>query len=165
MSGMRRSSGSVHGLLVAVLVLLSLLAAAPRTTLAQPGCAVAKSAPAGGAPRWLEGCGRVNPKGAPELVARRALAARAAALGLRPDGSDLQLLAVSPTASATHVRFAQVHKGVPVYLGQALMQYSPAGDVQLINNHTLPNLNLDVTPAIGGLAAQAAALARVPGAI
>src|SRR5258706_2282270 len=163
MSGTSRSSRLVRGLLVGVLVSLSLLAAAPRTTLAQSGCAVAKFAPAGAAPRWLEDCGRVDPKGDPAAVARRALAARSAALGLRSDGSDLKLLSVSPTASATHVRFAQVHKGVPVYLGQVLVQYGASGDVQLINNHTLPNLNLDVTPAVDGAAAQATALAQVPG--
>src|SRR5262245_14941821 len=118
MSGMSRSMRAVRGLLAAALILLSLLAAAPRVTQAQPGCAVAKGAAMGGAPRWLEDCGRVDTRGNPEAVARRVLAARSSALGLRPDGSDLKLLAVSPTAAATYVRFAQFHKGVPVYLGQ-----------------------------------------------
>jgi Immune inhibitor A-like, MAM domain/Fungalysin metallopeptidase (M36)/Fungalysin/Thermolysin Propeptide Motif len=164
MSGTSRSLRVVRGLLIVALVLLCLLATAPRAIQAQSGCAVAKFAAAGGgAPRWLEDCGRVDPKGNPEAVARRVLAARSAALGLRPDSSDLKLLAVSPTAAATHVRFAQLHKGVPVYLGQVLVQYGKSGDVQLINNHTLPNLNLDVTPVVGGAAAQAAALARAPG--
>ncbi len=61
------------------------------------------------------------------------------------------------------MRFAQVHKGVPVYLGQVLVQYAASGEVQLINNHTLPDLDVDVTPTIGAGAAQALALAQVRG--
>jgi hypothetical protein len=149
-------------LLIATLVMLSVLPLAPRAAQAQAGCVVTKSN-AGGTARWLEGCGKVDLKGDPKTIARRALAGRAGTLGLRPDGRDLRLLAVAPTAVATHVRFAQVHKGVPVYLGQVLVQYGPSGDVQLINNHTLPNLDLDVSPVVDGAAAQATALARVPG--
>ncbi len=152
----------VRCLLVTLLVLLSTLTLEPRATQAQSGCDVTKTGD-GGTLRWLERCGKVKLTGTPEAIAREVLAARATALGLRPDGRDLRLLAVTPTAVATHVRFAQVHKGVPVYLGQVLVQYGSDGAVQLINNHTLPNLDVDVTPVISAADAEAAALTQVSG--
>ena len=56
------------------------------------------------------------------------------------------MLDVKQAEPATNVRFQQVHKGVPVYLGQVLVKYDQAGEVQLVNNHTLADLDVDVTP-------------------
>src|SRR5687768_9588720 len=110
---------------------------------AKAGCATAKSGLAAGVARWLEDCGRVDPKAEPEAAARGAIAARAAQLGLRADGRDLSLLKVDKTHGVTYVRFQQQHNGVPVFAGQVVVQYDRAGQVELINNHTLPNLALD----------------------
>lgn len=127
------------------------------------GCADATLHKSANTARWLEACGAVDLTGSPESIARRALAGRAALLGLQADGQDLALLGVQQAADQTYVRFRQIYRGVPVYLGQTLVQYNQAGQVVLINNHTLPNLSLDVTPAVSGAAAATVAQAAVEG--
>src|SRR5687767_9560930 len=79
------------------------------------GCASAKAGLAVGVARWLEDCGSVNPKAAPEVAARSAIAPRAQQLGLRADGRDLTLLKVDRTDKVDYVRFQQMHEGVPVF--------------------------------------------------
>lgn len=159
----KRVSAIFGGLVILVLSVIGGLVRQPATAQAQGGCAALRTAAVDGTPRWLEGCGRVDPKADPETAARQALAAEAARLGLRADGRDLQLQAVVANKAATYVRFNQVYQGVPVYLGQVLVQYNRAGEVQLINNHTRPNLTLAVTPTVDGDTAEATALAQVPG--
>ncbi|MEO6351055.1 MAG: hypothetical protein ABIP53_10430 [Candidatus Limnocylindrales bacterium] len=112
------------------------------------GCGTAKPGNAQGIARWLESCGTVNTKTGPEAAARSAIAARAAQLGLRADGHDLELLKADETEKVTYVRFQQTHNGVPVFTGQVVVQYDRAGNVELINNHTLPNLAVETTPAV-----------------
>ena len=158
-----RPTSLVHGLLIVVLALLSVLAAVPLTTQARPGCVATKFADPDEPTRWLESCGRVDPRGDPEQVARQVIAEQIGKLSLSADSSNLSLLAVQKSPTVTHVRFSQLHKGVPVYLGQILVQYDASGVVQLINNHTRPNLNVDVTPKIDADTAQTLALAEVPG--
>jgi Zn-dependent metalloprotease len=147
-----------------VLVITLLAAALARISppaAAQSVCAVASFAEEGEPARWLEDCGHVNLHGLPDQVARRALAKQATLLGLRQD--ELSLLTIQKSPLATHVRFTQQHRGVPVYLGQVLVQYNADGEVQLINNHTLPKLDIDVTPTITAVSAMDVALAEVPG--
>lgn len=150
--------------LALLLILLPASSATPAKAAAPAACARIERDAAGVA-RWLEYCGALDAAGDPETVARGVLAAHAADLGLRPDGRDLTLLAVQPTGAATHVRFAQTYQGVPVYLGQVLVQYTPAGAVQLINNHTVSGIAVDTAPAVAGEAADALALARSGGAV
>ncbi|MCW5851196.1 MAG: hypothetical protein KIT87_14060 [Anaerolineae bacterium] len=128
----------------------------------QGGCAEIQKADNGFA-RRLKGCGQVDPKADPETVARAVLKAQAARLGLQADGKDLRLTAVQPTDVATHVRFEQTYKGVPIFLGQVLVQYNRQGAVDLIVNQTLPNLSLDVTPKLSAEDAAKAAEAAVSG--
>jgi hypothetical protein len=149
-----------RGPIVVALLALTLVGMPARAAQGQSGCAVARGA-VGGPAHWLAGCGRVARRGSPEAIARAALAAHAGALGLRADGADLQLLAVAPTSAATHVRFQQVYAGVPVVAGQVLVQYDASGEIQLINNHTLPDLQLDVAPSVDFASAAATAIARV----
>jgi hypothetical protein len=135
----------------------------PADVAARAGCAQAKLHESGATARWLESCGSVAAAGDPEKVARGVLSSRSALLGLRADGSDLDLLNVAQAGDVTYVRFGQTHRGIPVYQGQTVVQYTKAGAVQLINNHTLPNLSLDVTPAVGKDAALVQASAAVAG--
>ncbi len=126
----------------------------------QTGCAEVQKADNGFA-RRLKGCGQVDPTGDPETIARGILKAQAAQLGLKADTQDLQLTAVQPTNVATHVRFAQTYQGIPVFLGQVLVQYNRQGGVDLVVNQTLPNLNLDVKPKLSEADAAKAAEAAV----
>jgi hypothetical protein len=140
------------------------LAEAPAKLAKQAHCGTAKAAAAAGVARWLESCGTVNPNAAPETAARSAIAARAAQLGLRADGSDLAMLRAERTQRVNYVRFQQMHNGIPVFTGQVVVQYDRAGNVRLINNHTLPNLAVDARPAVAGAAALDVARAAVVGA-
>ena len=128
------------------------------------GCNSVKTDSATGAIRQLTDCGTVDTRRAPESVARGILAGLAPRLGLQRDGRDLALATVRQTDAATHVRFQQVHKGVPVYLGEVLVQYTPQGKAQWILNQTLPNLDMDVTPRIDEGQALAIATAATPDA-
>ena len=176
-----RFARAPHRSLVAVLVGVVLAALlAPQATLAadssdaaaarqqladKAGCGSAKvAAKAPGIARWLEDCGSVNPEAAPETAARRAIAPRAAQLGLRLDGRDLTFLKADKTNRMTYVRFQQTHNDVPVFAGQVVVQYDRAGRVQLINNHTLPNLAVNTTPAVAAAEALIAATAETIGA-
>lgn len=118
-----------------------------------------------GIARRLKDCGVVNPQGDPETIARAALAgpARRSAMALDSAQSTLALTAVQPSPATTTVRFQQLHKGVPVFLGQALVQYSKAGNVDLIVNNTLPNLNVDVKPTLTADEAERVATATAKG--
>lgn len=167
-----RPSGRHHlrafcGFALALALLLAMLPASSgaAATPAAPATCARTERDAGGVARWLEYCGTLDAAGDPETVARGVLAAHAAELGLGADGRDLTLLAVQPTGVATHVRFGQLYKGVPVYLGQVLVQYTRDGTVQLINNHTVSGIAVDITPATAGEAADALALAHIGGAL
>jgi hypothetical protein len=126
-------------------------------------CARVKDHPQRGVPYWLERCGQVPPAGNPEANGRGVLGVLAPVFGLRADGRDLRLAEVKQGAAATHVRFQQLHDEVPVYLGSVLVKYDQAGTVQLVNNHTLPRLNVDVRPEITADQAIGLALATVAG--
>lgn len=114
-----------------------------------------------GVARRLRDCGVVNPQGDPETLARSALAgpARRSAMGMDSAQSTLAMTAVQPSSAATTVRFQQLYQNVPVFLGQALVQYSKSGNVDLIVNNTLPRLNVDVKPVISATDAEQAATA------
>ena len=147
---MRRFALFVLSLLLVALVLRAgdAQGAMPADAYSQSaGCAEVQKAENGFA-RRLKGCGQVDPKADPETMARAVLKAQAAQLGLQADTQDLRLTAVQPTDAATHVRFEQTYKGIPVFLGQVLVQYNRQGGVDLIVNQTLPRLNLDTTPKL-----------------
>lgn len=129
----------------------------------QAQCARVRVHPGRGVPSWLERCGRVAPAGNPEENAREVLRPLAPAFGLRPDGGDLVFAGVKQVPAATNVRFEQVHKGVQVYLGAVQVKYDQAGTVQLVNNHAVPDLNVDVRPGITAEQATRAALNAVGG--
>jgi len=132
---------------------------------AKARCGRVKENPGTGVPKWLERCGQVDPGESPEKAARTALKPLASSLGLAADGGDLTLLDVKEVEPATNVRFQQVHKGVPVYLGQVMVKYDHAGEVQLVNNHTLADLDVDVTPQVTAEDATSRAVAEVPGPV
>ena len=149
--------------LMLVALLVSLAPAQLAGAARGPADCAAARFNAAGAARWLAGCGKSDLRAGPEALARAAVLAHAGALGMRADGRDLRLLRVDATPAATHVRFDQVYQGVPVFGGQVLVQYGAAGDIQLINNHTLPNLHVDVTPVVDAAAATRTARAGVSG--
>ncbi len=119
-----------------------------------------------GVARRLKDCGIVNPQGDPETLARSILAgpARRSAMGMDSAQSTLAMTAVQPGDAATTVRFQQLYQGVPVFLGQALVQYSKSGNVDLIVNNTLPRLNVAVKPVVSAADAEQAATATTKGA-
>jgi hypothetical protein len=158
-----RSRFTAAALTLALVGVMNGIPAQGQSEAKSPPCGRVKTDAGTGFPKWLEGCGSVAPSAPPEEAARAALEPLAASLGLLPDGSDLTLVDSKQAPSATNVRFRQVHKGVPVYLGEVLVKYGQAGEVLLVNNQTLPNLDVDVTPALTADEATGRALAEVNG--
>ena len=151
--GVARHSRWMSFLIVVALAAPVALARPARTSAAEPpptpgqaACARVVRNPHAGLARWLEHCGVVDPRGNPAANARAVVARLALALGLRPDGQDLVVRQAVRTPSGTTIRLDQRYRGVPVYLGQVLIKYDQDGAVNLINNHTLPNLNVNVQP-------------------
>ncbi len=117
-----------------------------------------------GTPGQLQDCGQVDPNADPEGQARGVLAQRAAVLQVQADARSLKTLGVQRSDIATYVRFQQYYQDVPVYLGQALVQIAKSGNVDLVANHTLPRLNVDVTPTFAADSALQLAKTRVAAA-
>ena len=112
-------------------------------------------------PTYLLNCG-LAPQAADSVSSARALlAANAAWLGLRSDLSDLALLVDKESLGATHVRFQQTYAGLPVWLAEVAVHISDAGEVQLIQNGYVPNLDLDTQPTLTPAQATTAAAAAV----
>lgn len=112
-------------------------------------------------PTYLLNCGPAPSASDAATAARRLLAANADWLGLRPDLSDLTLLLAKPSLGATHVRFQQTYGGLPVWLAEVAVHISHAGEVQLIQNHYIPHLDLSTQPALTSAQASAIAAANV----
>jgi hypothetical protein len=119
----------------------------------------------GGVPRWLRDCGREDLAGGTAPAAREALRRLAPAIGLDRDGGDLRLVSDKRSLTGSHIRFAQVHRGVEVFPAQVVVALSPTGQVRLVNNGSVPHLDVDVTPAVRRVDAIAAARRRVPDAL
>ncbi|MFN2525392.1 MAG: M4 family metallopeptidase [Actinomycetota bacterium] len=150
---MRKTSLFGIGLLV-VGVLSSVPAAArgpQMRVLRQPGTSV---------PTFVTGIEDIARFGPPQDVARDFLDASPTLHGI--DTSSLRLLQVEPHGSSTTVRFAQSHRGVPVWGAQYLVHLTSAGTgyrVSSTNGHVFSALDVDVEPAVDlGAARQLASL-------
>ena len=64
----------------------------------------------------------------------------------------------------THVRYQQVHRGVPVFAAELNVHLNNVGEVQVINGVVLPDLTIDVHPRIDPTAAERIALETVQNA-
>lgn len=90
----------------------------------------------------------------PEAAARGFISDNVALLGLIP--SDIQSMImtdkVTSISGVTHYYFAQSYQGIPVYNGQLQVHMTGKGDISLLNNAFVPNLESAVqslSPTIG----------------
>ena len=56
------------------------------------------------------------------------------------------------------VKFQQVHQGLPVIAGELVVQTDAQNDILSIHGKASPDIQLDVTPAVGAAAAKTKAL-------
>ena len=62
-----------------------------------------------------------------------------------------QLMLIDQTTDMlgqTHLRYQQVHQGVPVFAGELLVHVNAAGEVQVVNGVFLPDLSINSVPLI-----------------
>jgi Fungalysin/Thermolysin Propeptide Motif len=79
----------------------------------------------------------------PEAVATSFLKDAHGLLGLKEDLSDIRIEKVDQTPIRNHVRFRQTHRGTPVMGVQVLVHSNPEGQVTMVQNDTLQ----DIQPA------------------
>jgi hypothetical protein len=79
----------------------------------------------------------------PEAVAMGFLKDAYMILGLKEDLSDIRTEKVDQTPLRNHVRFRQTHRGTPIMGGQVLVHSNPEGQVTMVQNETLQ----DIQPA------------------
>ncbi|HEX2241141.1 MAG TPA: hypothetical protein VHJ82_08400, partial [Actinomycetota bacterium] len=113
-------------------------------------------------PTFVTGIQDVVRAGGPERAARSFLASHPGLFRL--DGSELRHLNTESRGRSTTVRFAQFHRGVPVWAAQYLVHLADAGDghrVVSANGHVFSDLQVDVTPEIDAQAARLMGKLRV----
>jgi len=78
----------------------------------------------------------------PEAVAMGFLKDAHAVLGLKEDLSDIRVEKVDQTPVRNHVRFRQTYRGIPIMGVQVLVHSNPEGQVTMVQNETLQDLQL-----------------------
>lgn len=95
----------------------------------------------------------------PTRIARAFLARRASAFGIGSGARDLLLRSAhKASAGRSVVRFQQLHKGVPVFGGELVVDLDSNGNVLSAGGETLPETDLSVMPRVASLAARETAL-------
>ncbi len=83
----------------------------------------------------------------------------AEAFGLEDPTGDLELVkSTEDGLGMTHLSFAQVYEGVPVFGARVVAHFDRNGELVTVNGALVPNLALDPSPTLG--ATDAAAIAR-----
>ena len=81
------------------------------------------------------------------------------AFGLEDPARDLELVkSAEDELGMTHISFAQVYEGVPVYGARVVAHFDRDGELVTVNGALVPDLELDPSPTLG--ATDAAAIAR-----
>ncbi len=81
------------------------------------------------------------------------------AFGLEDPARDLELVkSAEDELGMTHLSFAQIYEGVPVYGARVVAHFDRDGELVTVNGALIPDLELDPSPTLG--ATDAAAIAR-----
>jgi Zn-dependent metalloprotease len=100
--------------------------------------------------------------GAPAQKAAAFFGQYADAFGIRDAATELALKRTeTDKAGMTHLDFAQVYAGVPVYAGVLKAHFDAAGALRTVNGTFVPEINLNPIPRLTAGAAGRVALARV----
>ena len=124
--------------------------------------------PATGVARFLSlpagQAGDLSPRaaGTPEQKAAAFFAAHGEAFGIRDASVELVLRGrATDRAGMTHLDYAQVYAGVPVFAGGLKAHFDGGGALRSVNGVFVPGIALKPTPRLGASAAGQSALAAV----
>lgn len=85
-----------------------------------------------------------------------------AAFGIQDPVSQLRLTGTAPRpGGGSHVRYRQVHQGVPVFAGELIVSLDAQNALVSMNGEIAPDLELDTAPLLSADQARAIALAAV----
>ena len=105
---------------------------------------------------------RIEADAKPAVAARAFLADHGSLFGIDSQARELRTERTRVEAHGrSFVRFQQVHEGVPVMGGQLVVQLDGQGNTVATTGEVLPDLTLDVDPAVAAQTAQQRALAFV----
>jgi hypothetical protein len=111
-----------------------------------------------GTPKELWGLSMPPQEGSPRAIAKAALSANAALLGLDPALGNLTLRHVKRTPAGWHVIFGQRHLGTPIHRAYVTVHMNRDKAVYLIKNRAVPDRLL---PASAGARVSAAQARRI----
>ena len=89
-------------------------------------------------PKELWGFSLGAMKGSPTQVAKAALRANSALLGLDPKLRDLRVRQVKQTVAGSHVIFGQKHLGTPIHRAYVTVHMNRKNEVYLVKNRAVP---------------------------
>ncbi|HEX2770229.1 MAG TPA: M4 family metallopeptidase [Geobacteraceae bacterium] len=96
---------------------------------------------------------------APEAVARGFMARYGSLFGVDDQSRELTVKRARTTSDGrSFIKFQQLHHGLPVIAGELVVQTDAQNDILSIHGKASPDLQLDVTPAVGAEDAKAKAL-------
>lgn len=92
----------------------------------------------------------IKSSGDPVSATLRFLADHAALTGLKSPADQLKLFRQEQDKHGnTHLRFYQVHQGVPVYAADVISHFDAEGKLTLVTTIVEPDLPASVTPTLG----------------
>lgn len=136
--------------LIVLLLLVPLAAAPPGRSGKDPARAPVEEierAPGDGRIRALRGPLSPPSPEAPRAIAERFLSAQAARFGMKPGLPDLRLARSVESPAGRHLRFEQLHKGLPVFDAGAEVHVAADGRVFLARNDYVPGIDLAISPS------------------
>jgi len=88
-----------------------------------------------------------------EAAARTFLTSHAASLGIQDAASALSAERVDLIPGGSHVRFSQMHRGIPVYGGRIVVSLNARNEIGMVVNSTVPDIEVASAAAIDNLRA------------
>lgn len=101
----------------------------------------------------------LNDSVSPEESARSFMSEYGKLFGLKDQSQELTVMrAEDRDGQRSHIRFQQTYQGIPVLGGELIVNIDAAKNVLSVSGEILPDIKLDVSPAIDGAEAQQIAL-------
>jgi len=102
------------------------------------------------------------PQASPEEAARGFLSVYGPLLGLRDQAWELKVIRTKKTdRQRSFVRFQQVHSGIPIFGGEMIIQTDSYNNIISAHSKILPDLSVDISPAISESEAEEKAIDMV----
>jgi hypothetical protein len=88
---------------------------------------------------------------------RAFLAAHARALGIADPNLSLKEERIDRVPGGSHVRFSQMHRGIPVYGSQIIVSSNTRGEIRMVTNNSVPDIEVATAPSLNAQGAIAVA--------